>query len=50
MKDLQKSIQENSSNLKNQKNQKESNLLDTIRGGEAPANQWLRVPWSRSMN
>ncbi|MDC9612900.1 hypothetical protein PSI19_03180 [Xenorhabdus khoisanae] len=48
MNDLQKAIQENSVNLKTQENQKTSNLLDAIRGGEAPAELWSKIEWNKS--
>ncbi|WP_426576216.1 hypothetical protein ACP179_17055 [Xenorhabdus stockiae] len=44
MKNLQKAIQTNSANLKNQK---ASDLLDAVRGGK-PAEGWVRVGWTKS--
>ncbi|MDC9591470.1 hypothetical protein PSI23_19835 [Xenorhabdus sp. XENO-10] len=47
MKKLQKAIHKHSANLKNQKDQKASNLLEMVRGGEAPAEIFWRTTWDR---
>ncbi|MDC9604370.1 hypothetical protein [Xenorhabdus griffiniae] len=48
MKELQKVIQENSTNLKNQKGQKASELLDFVRGGASTAETWFKLDWKKS--
>ncbi|MBD1226019.1 hypothetical protein [Xenorhabdus griffiniae] len=48
MKELQKVIQENSANLKNQKGQKASELLDAVRGGSSDDDGiFFKTTWDR---
>ncbi|CCW32913.1 hypothetical protein ABLA30_08935 [Xenorhabdus nematophila] len=47
MNKLQKAVQKYSTNLKAQKDQKVSNLLDAVRGGEAPADIFWKTTWDR---
>ncbi|MCP9270390.1 hypothetical protein M5U04_20515 [Xenorhabdus sp. XENO-1] len=47
MKELQKAIQKNSTNLKNQKAKEASNLLDAVRGGK-PGEGWVNFTWNKS--